>query len=49
MRYFLDMTELEIAAALGCSPGTVKQHASRGLVALRRELNDRDMGDLANA
>jgi RNA polymerase sigma factor (sigma-70 family) len=49
MRYFLDMTELEIAASLGCSPGTVKQHASRGLVALRRELNDRDTGDLANA
>ena len=48
MRYFLDMTEQEIASSLGCSPGTVKQHASRGLAALRRELQDQHLEDLTN-
>ncbi len=49
MRYFLDMTEHEIAAALGCSPGSVKQHASRGLASLRHQLQNPDLEDLANA
>jgi RNA polymerase sigma-70 factor (sigma-E family) len=38
MRYLADMSESEAAAALGCSVGTVKTHASRGLAALRRHL-----------
>ena len=35
LRYLADRPEAEVAALLGCSPGTVKQHASRGLAALR--------------
>jgi RNA polymerase sigma factor (sigma-70 family) len=38
MRYLADLPEAEVAAALGCSVGTVKQHASRGLAALRKAL-----------
>jgi RNA polymerase sigma factor (sigma-70 family) len=49
MRYFLDMTEQEIADALGCSTGTVKQHASRGLASLRRHLDGFDVEDLTSA
>jgi RNA polymerase sigma-70 factor (sigma-E family) len=35
LRYFNDLTEAETAEALGCSPGTVKSNASRGLARLR--------------
>ena len=35
LRYLADLPEATVAAALGCSTGTVKQHASRGLGALR--------------
>lgn len=38
LRYYLDLTELEIADALGCRPGTVKSLASRALKSLRKEL-----------
>ena len=38
MRYLADLPEAQVAAALGCSAGTVKQHASRGLAALRAAL-----------
>jgi RNA polymerase sigma factor (sigma-70 family) len=37
-RYWLDLSETEIAGLLGCRPGTVKSLASRGLDALRKEL-----------
>lgn len=36
LRYWLDLSETETAAALGCSAGTVKSQASRALAALRR-------------
>jgi RNA polymerase sigma factor (sigma-70 family) len=36
LRYLADLPEETVAAALGCSAGTVKQHASRGLAALNR-------------
>lgn len=36
LRYYLQQTEAEIADTLGMSPGSVKQHASRGLAALAR-------------
>jgi RNA polymerase sigma-70 factor (sigma-E family) len=36
LRYYDDLSEAQIADALGCSAGTVKAHASRALVALRR-------------
>ena len=35
LRYYSDLTELEIADVLGCSVGTVKSQASRGLARLR--------------
>jgi len=41
MRYYADLSEAEIAAAMGCSRGAVKSHASRGLAALRRALEPR--------
>ena len=38
LRYWLDLPEREIAAAMGVSLGTVKSHVSRGLAALGRAL-----------
>jgi RNA polymerase sigma-70 factor (sigma-E family) len=35
LRYWLDMTETETAAVLGCSVGNVKSQAARGLAKLR--------------
>jgi RNA polymerase sigma-70 factor (sigma-E family) len=35
LRYLADLSEAQTAAELGCSPGTVKSHAARGLRALR--------------
>jgi RNA polymerase sigma-70 factor (sigma-E family) len=35
LRYWMDMSEAETAAALNCSVGTVKSQASRALAALR--------------
>lgn len=37
-RYWLDLPESEIAALVGCRPGTVKSLASRALSTLRKEL-----------
>jgi RNA polymerase sigma-70 factor (sigma-E family) len=39
LRYFDDLSEQDTAAALGCSQGTVKSTASRGLARLRDELD----------
>jgi RNA polymerase sigma-70 factor (sigma-E family) len=38
LRYFLDLPEAEVAAALQCSLGTVKSTASRGLARLERTM-----------
>jgi RNA polymerase sigma-70 factor (sigma-E family) len=38
LRYYLDMTEDQAAAAMGVSRGTVKSATSRGLAALGRQL-----------
>ena len=38
LRYYLDLSEAEIAETLGISRGAVKSHASRGASALRAEL-----------
>ncbi len=44
LRYWLDLSEVETAAILNCSVGTVKSQASRALATLRRstELVDGD-------
>jgi RNA polymerase sigma-70 factor (sigma-E family) len=39
LRYYLDLSEREIAEALGISQGAVKSHASRGAESLRRSLS----------
>jgi RNA polymerase sigma-70 factor (sigma-E family) len=40
LRYFEDLPEAQVAEVLGCSVGTVKAHAHRGLQALRERLGD---------
>ena len=45
LRYYLDLSEVEIADALGISTGAVKSHASRGAAALRTHLGN-DLEDL---
>lgn len=42
LRYWLDLSEAETAAALNCSVGTVKSQASRGLATLREHVSIRD-------
>lgn len=37
LRYLADLPEHEVARVLGCSVGTVKQHAHRALAALRTD------------
>jgi RNA polymerase sigma-70 factor (sigma-E family) len=41
LRYYLELSENEIAATLGVSNGSVKSHSSRGLAALARRLETR--------
>ena len=41
LRYYGELSESAIAAALGVTNGAVKTHASRGLAALSRVLEDR--------
>ena len=42
LRYYCDLSEAEIAAEMGCRPGTVKSQAARGLATLRVRLGDSD-------
>jgi RNA polymerase sigma-70 factor (sigma-E family) len=43
LRYVADVSEDDVAAELGCSVGSVKTHASRGLAALRAQLEVEEM------
>jgi RNA polymerase sigma-70 factor (sigma-E family) len=45
LRFLADLPEADVAKALGCSVGSVKQHASRGLAALRTSMVIDDTGD----
>ena len=45
LRFLADLPEADVAKALGCSVGSVKQHASRGLAALRISMAVDDAGD----
>jgi RNA polymerase sigma-70 factor (sigma-E family) len=47
LRYYEDLSEKEIAAVLGCSPGTVKSQAAAALVNLRRSAAVLPNGELA--
>ncbi|MFC4531740.1 SigE family RNA polymerase sigma factor [Sphaerisporangium dianthi] len=40
LRYWLDLSEREIADAMGVSPGSVKSHTSRAIAALGRALQE---------
>jgi RNA polymerase sigma-70 factor (sigma-E family) len=40
LRYYLDLSEADIAETLGISRGAVKSHASRGVAALRSLMED---------
>jgi RNA polymerase sigma-70 factor (sigma-E family) len=41
LRYYVELSEAEIASTLGISNGSVKSHSSRGLAALARRLEAR--------
>ena len=43
LRYFGGLTDNEIAETIGCSPGTVRAHASRALATLRIEFTSNRM------
>lgn len=49
LRYYEDMSELQIAQTLGCAPGTVKSQSSAAMAALRRALAASGVGHEAGA
>lgn len=51
LRFYEHMSEVDIAAVMGISRGTVKSHTSRAMARLERTLGqvDRDGGDLTGA
>jgi len=45
LRYYEDLSEAEIAATLGCAPGTVKSQAAAAMKSLRRALSAAGIGE----
>jgi len=45
LRYYLDLSEADVAERLGCRPGTVKSATARGLAALRADLSTDEVPD----
>ena len=45
LRYYEDLSEADIAAALGCAPGTVKSQSSSAIRALRRAMAASGVGE----
>lgn len=43
LRYYEDLPDADIAQLLGCSAGTVRSNASRGLATLRKSVNEWDV------
>jgi DNA-directed RNA polymerase specialized sigma24 family protein len=41
LRYWLDLKEADVAAAMSISCGAVKTHTSRGMASLTRKLGSR--------
>ena len=46
LRYYEDLTEVQISEVLGCAPGTVKSQASAAMKALRRSLAAAGVGEV---
>jgi RNA polymerase sigma-70 factor (sigma-E family) len=46
LRFLADLPEADVARVLGCSVGSVKQHASRGLATLRTTMGAADQETL---
>ena len=46
LRYYEDLTEMQISEVLGCAPGTVKSQASAAMKALRRALAASGVGEV---
>lgn len=42
LRFYLELSEAEMAAAMGVSAGSVKTHLHRGLAALQTRIDDQD-------
>jgi RNA polymerase sigma-70 factor (sigma-E family) len=45
LRFYIDLSVQDAAAAMGCSEGTVKSHTSRALAAIRAAWGDADASD----